>query len=110
MEKHLNFGIWYNRILLLLVSILFASIALKNLLHPFEAARQSNITLSSATAFSVARVRMGALPLGFAIFTFVTLFSANIKRSIVGFYRGRNHHAIRIASLKIDGNFGRERF
>ena len=106
MEKHLTFGIWYNRILLLLVSILFASIGLKNLVDPFEAARQSNITLSSATAFSVARVSMGALPLGFAIFTFITLFSQRqISRGLLlVFILVGITTLVRIASLKIDGN------
>ena len=106
MDKHLKFGIWYSRILLLLVSILFTSIALKNLLHPFEAAKQSNITLSSATAFSVFRVSMGALPLGFAIFTFVSLFSQRqVSRGLLlVFVLVGITTLVRIASLKIDGN------
>jgi len=112
MEKHLKFGIWYSRILLLLVSILFTSIALKDLLHPFEAAKQSNITLSSATAFSVFRVSMGALPLGFAIFTFVSLFSQRqISRGLLlVFILVGITTLVRIASLKIDGksDFGQK--
>jgi len=106
MNRLSNFGIWYNRILLLLVAILFAIIALRNLVHPIAAATHSNIILSSATALSVARVMMGALPLSFAIFIFVSLFSERqIFRGVlfVLILMGITT-IVRIASLQIDGH------
>jgi len=106
MNRLSNFGIWYNRILLLLVAILFAIIALRNLVHPIAAATQSNIILSSATALSVARVMMGALPLSFAIFIFVSLFSdRQISRGVLFvFVLIGITTLVRIASLQIDGH------
>jgi uncharacterized protein DUF4345 len=106
MNRLSNFGIWYNRILLLLVAILFAIIALRNLVHPIAAATQSNIILSSATALSVARVTMGALPLGFAIFIFISLFSEKqISRAVLlVFILIGITTVVRISSLQLDGH------
>jgi hypothetical protein len=106
MDRLSNFGIWYNRIVLLFVAILFVIIAVKNLAHPFEAAKQSNIILSSATALSVARVTMGALPLGFAIYIFVSLFyDKKISSGILlVFILLGITTLVRFASLQIDGH------
>jgi len=99
-------GIWLNRLTLLFVSILFANIGLKNLIHPVQAAGAANIALNSATAFSVARVSMGAFPLGFAIIVFTSLFSG--KQIFRGIFSVLIIAAVttivRIISLAIDGH------
>jgi hypothetical protein len=74
MNKKSKTGLWFNRIVLLMVSLLFTFIAFKNLIHPAQAAAAAGIVLNSATAFSVTRVSMGAFPLGFAIVTFTSIF------------------------------------
>src|SRR5882672_11060418 len=74
-------GIWMNRIVLLFVSVLFFSIGMRNILSPLKSALKSDISLNSATALSVARVSLGAFPLGFAIIIFASLF---LKRGIFG--------------------------
>ena len=106
MNRLSNLGTWYNRIVLLLVAVLFASIAVKNLMHPFEAAKQANIILSSTTALSVARVSMGALPLSFAIFILVSLFSEKqLSRAVLFvFILAGITTMVRVASLQIDGH------
>jgi len=106
MDKLSFFGLWFNRVVLFLVSILFAIIATRNLLHPAEAAAVSNITLSSATAFSVARVSMGAIPLAIAVFMFISMFS--VKQILSGllflFILIVTVTLVRVVSLVIDGH------
>jgi len=105
MDRLSNVGIWFNRILLLLVSILFVMISTKYLFNPLASAAESNIVLSSATALSVARVSMGAIPLAIAVITFITIFS---QKQIIGglyivFVLTFTVTLVRIISLRIDG-------
>src|SRR5215467_9468475 len=106
MDKLSNFGIWFNRTIPVLVSILFTMISIRNLLHPATSAAESNIILSSATAYSVARVSMGAIPLAVAIIIFLSIF---LKKQILYavlfvFILITIVTLVRIASLKIDGH------
>ena len=99
-------GIWINRIVLLLASVLFFSIGMKNIVSPLQNALKSDIMLNSATALSVARVSMGAFPLGFAVIIFTSLFfKQGIFRGILSVFTIVVITTIvRIASLQIDGH------
>ena len=99
-------GTWLNRIVLTFVTILFALIGFRNLLDPGEVAAAANITLNSVTAYSVARVSMGAFPLGFAIIVFSSVFSGKqIFRGIFSvFIVAAVTTVVRIMSLIIDGH------
>ncbi|HEX4849664.1 MAG TPA: DUF4345 family protein [Puia sp.] len=106
MDKLSNFGIWFNRAILLLVAFLFTMIATRNLLHPAASAAESNITLSSATAFSVARVSMGAIPLAVSISVFLSIFSKKriLAALLFVFILITIVTMVRIVSLNIDGH------
>ena len=106
MDNLTKIGLWLNRIVLLLVSLLFTMIAFKNIFHPAEAIADRGIILNSATAFSVARVSMGAFPLGFAIITFTSIFfNSQIFRGIFSvFILILVTTIVRIISLQIDGH------
>jgi hypothetical protein len=106
MNSLLKIGTWINRIVLIFVSVLFFSIGIRNILSPLQSALKSDIKLNSATALSVARVSMGAFPLGFAVIAFVSLF---LKRGMFGgvlsvFIIVVITTIVRIASLQIDGH------
>jgi hypothetical protein len=105
MDKLSRLGIWVNRITLLFVSVLFLNIGIRNTLFPLKSAVKSDITLSSATALSVARVSMGAFPLAFAVILLTSLFSKRaIFRGILSvFVLIMITTVVRIASLQIDG-------
>ena len=106
MDNVSRVGTWLNRIVLAAVTILFALIGFRNLLDPGEATAAANITLNSATAYSVARVSMGAFPLGFAIIVFSSVFSdKGIFRGIFSvFIVATVTTFVRIMSLSIDGH------
>ena len=112
MDNLTKIGLQLNRIVLLVVSILFTMIAFKNIFHPVEAIADRGIVLNSATALSVARVSMGAFPLGFAVITFTSIFSnSQIFRGIFSvFILLLVTTIVRIASLQIDGHsdFGQQ--
>ena len=99
-------GVWLNRVILIIVSGLFIMIGLRNILHPAEAANKVNIILNSATAFSVARVSMGAFPLGFAILILTTVFFNNqLLNGIYAVFILMIITSItRIMSLRLDGH------
>ena len=106
MDSLSKIGIWINRIVLLFVSVLLFTIGMKNILSPLTNALKSDIILNSATALSVARVSMGAFPLGLAIIIFTSLF---LKRGIFGgvlsvFIIAVITTIVRIISLQIDGH------
>jgi hypothetical protein len=106
MDNLSKIGIWINRIVLLFVSVLFFSIGIRNILSPLKSAIKSDIVLNSATALSVARVSMGAFPLGFAIIILTSLF---LKRGMFGgvlsvFIIVVITTIVRITSLQIDGH------
>lgn len=106
MDKLSQFGIWFNRIVLLLVSFLFTMIAARNLIYPAAAAAESNIVLSSATAFSVARVSMGAIPLAVALIIFISIFSKEriFNGLLFLFILIVTVTLVRVISLKVDGH------
>ncbi|MFL5787040.1 MAG: DUF4345 family protein [Flavisolibacter sp.] len=106
MDKLSRFGIWLNRVVLVFVSVLFTIIALKSILHPLESSAVSDISLGSATAFSVVRVSMGAFPLSFAIITLTSIFSKRqIFRGIFSvFIIAAITTIVRIISLVVDGH------
>jgi hypothetical protein len=60
-------AVWFGRAVLLLATLLFTMIALRNLIHPVAAAAAQQITLGSAAGITVARVGFGAFPLAFAL-------------------------------------------
>src|ERR1043165_9334438 len=105
MNKFSNVGIWFNRIVLFLVSILFAMIAMKNLFNPVASAAESNIVLSSTTALSVARVSMGAIPLAIALTSFLSIFSQKqmFGGLLLVFIVAFTVTLVRVISLRIDG-------
>jgi len=87
MDKLAKTTIWMNRILITLVSVLFTIIGIRNMIYPAESAAASGITLNSSTAYSVARVSMGAFPFAFALFTFTSLLSNNqLFRGVLGIF------------------------
>ena len=73
-------GLWFNRILLVAVSALFLTIAMRYLVHPEASAAEVNIVLGSTTAVTVARVGFAGFPLGLAILLLGTLF---VRRDIL---------------------------
>jgi hypothetical protein len=73
-------GLWFNRILLVAVSALFITIAMRYLVHPEASAAEVNIVLGSTTAVTVARVGFAGFPLGLAILLLGTLF---VRRDIL---------------------------
>lgn len=86
-DRMARIGIWLTRAVILFVSCLFTFIGLRNFLFPIQGAGSVDITLHSAKALSVARVSMGAFPLGFAIFTATSLFMNNqLYRGILGVF------------------------
>ena len=106
MDSMSKAGTWLNRTVLVFVTILFAFIGFRNLLYPGEVTAAANITLNSPTAFSVARVSMGAFPLGFAVIVFSSIFSGKqIFRGILSvFIVAAVTTIVRIMSLIIDGH------
>jgi hypothetical protein len=106
MDRVSRAGTWLNRIVLIFVTILFAFIGFRNLMYPAEATAAANITLNSPTAFSVARVSMGAFPVGFAIIVFSSIFSG--KQIFTGIFSVFIVAAIttivRVMSLIMDGH------
>ena len=105
MDTLSRIGIWFNRFLILAASFLFSFIAFKYLINPVDNANDVNITLGSVTAMSVARVGLGAFPLGIAIIIFSTMFS--MKRSLTGMYilavMISIITAVRVLGLAVDG-------
>jgi hypothetical protein len=106
MDNLTQTGLWLNRIVLSFVSVLFATIGFKNIIHPLERSAEAGIMLNSATALSVARVSMGAFPLGFAIIIFISIFSnPKLYQGILSvFILVTITTVVRIISLRIDGH------
>jgi hypothetical protein len=106
MDNISKLGIWINRIVVTVVSVLFSMIGIKNIANPLQNSMQSDIMLNSPTALSVARVSMGAFPLAFAV---ILLTSLCIKRQLFGailsvFIIIVITTIVRIVSLQIDGH------
>jgi hypothetical protein len=98
-------SIWFNRVILLFVSVLFTIIGFKNIVHPAENALLTGITLNTAQALSVARASMGAFPLGFAILVFSSLFSTGqmFRGILTVFIMVATITVVRIIGFAVDG-------
>ena len=66
---------WFNRLVLLAATLIFALIGTRSITDPVGAAAASDIALGSALAVSTMRVGFGAFPLGCALVTFACLVS-----------------------------------
>src|SRR6476646_5744121 len=67
MSGWLRHTVWFGRIVLLVATLLFSLIALRNLLDPVGSGAPHGITFGSAAGVTVARVGFGGFPLAFAI-------------------------------------------
>src|SRR5690242_2952370 len=105
MDKLSKTTIWLNRILIIIVTALFTFIGLRNIINPVENATAVGITLHSASAFSVARVSMGAVPFAFGILSFTSIFSdRELLRGIKGvFIFVGVITVVRLIGYKLDG-------
>ena len=83
--------VWFSRLVLTFVTLLFAMIAAKNLIDPVRANSIYKTTFGSPEAITNARVSFGALPLAIAIILFFCLISA------------KRHYTGLVIALLIDG-------
>ena len=67
MTGWLRHTVWFNRLVLLAGSLLFAAIARSYLLHPVASGAPFGITFGSTDAITIARVGFGAFPLALAL-------------------------------------------
>ena len=67
MTGWLRHTVWFNRLVLLAGSLLFAAIARSYLLHPVASGAPFGITFGSAEAITIARVGFGGFPLALAL-------------------------------------------
>jgi hypothetical protein len=84
MEKFWRFAPWLSRLILLAVTLLFASLAWPALVDPVHEAAAHGVSLGSAEALSRVRIGFGAAPLVSAIIAFVCLISP--RRVLTGLY------------------------
>jgi Domain of unknown function (DUF4345) len=85
MNTWLRHTIWFSRIVLLAATLLFTTIALRNLFDPVGAAAPHEITLGTAAGVTVARVGFGGFPLGFAIILLMCLTAERRLLAGLGF-------------------------
>jgi hypothetical protein len=82
MRTFWGFAPWFNRAILLAVTIIFTMISVKYITDPVHTAAASGISAGSALAITTIRVGFGGFPLGSAI---VTLFClAATRRLLMG--------------------------
>jgi hypothetical protein len=70
-----RFAPWINRLALAMVSVIFATIGVRSVVDPVDAAGATGLVLNSALAVTTARIAFGAFPLGFALFSISCLIS-----------------------------------
>jgi len=104
MTRLLRHTIWFNRVVLLAGSLLFATIARSYLLHPAASGAASAITFGSTDAITIARVGFGGFPLALAVILIACQISG---RLLVGLRVLATVAvviaAVRIAGLLVDG-------
>jgi hypothetical protein len=66
---------WFNRLVLLAATLIFALIGIRYITDPLGAAAATDISLGSALAVSTMRVGFGAFPLGCALIALACLVS-----------------------------------
>ncbi|HMF39770.1 MAG TPA: hypothetical protein VKQ32_03690 [Polyangia bacterium] len=97
--------IWFSRGLLLVASVLFLAIAVRNIVDPAAAEGPVGIVFNSAGGVTVGRVGFGAFPLGFAIVLVACLISE--RRLLTGLWFLNTLvvvlTAVRILGLVVDG-------
>jgi uncharacterized protein DUF4345 len=70
-----RFAPWINRLVLAMASVIFATIGLRSIVDPIDAARATGVVLNSALAVTTTRIAFGAFPFGFALFSVSCLIS-----------------------------------
>lgn len=84
METFWRFAPWLSRLILLVVTLLFARLAWPALFDPVHEGAAHGISLGSAEAVSRLRIGFGAIPLASAIIAFLCLISP--RRVLTGLY------------------------
>jgi hypothetical protein len=84
METFWRFAPWLSRLILLVVTLLFARLAWPALADPVQEATTHGISLGSAEAVSRLRIGFGATPLAAAIIALLCLISP--RRVLIGLY------------------------
>ena len=84
METFWRFAPWLSRLILLVVTLLFAHLAWPALFDPVHEGAAHGISLGSAEAVSRLRIGFGAIPLASAIIAFLCLISP--RRVLTGLY------------------------
>ncbi len=75
MTRFSHLAPWINRLVLAAATLIFTMIGARSVADPVRASAAAGITLGSALAAATTRIGFGALPLAFAIFSFVCLLS-----------------------------------
>jgi hypothetical protein len=105
METLWRISPWFARVLLGLVTVLFAAIGAKFLFDPVGATKEAGLVLSTAEAATRVRVGFGAFPLSFAVVTLACVVSA--RRVLSGLWIAGTVVAIvtagRILGIVVDG-------
>ncbi len=82
MKQFSNFAPWINRLALAAATLIFTAIGMRYITDPVRASAATGVTLNSGLATTTTRIGFGALPLAFALFTFVCLLSR--RRLLIG--------------------------
>lgn len=84
MEIFWRIAPWLGRLILLVVTVLFATLAWPALVDPVQAATAHGVSIGSAEALSRVRIGFGAIPLATAIIAFICLVWP--RRILTGLY------------------------
>src|SRR5579872_1694162 len=68
-------GLWFGRVLLFYVAVLFIYIGSRGLLDPVNSSKELGILFASASGITVGRVALGGFPIATAIVVLWCLFS-----------------------------------
>jgi hypothetical protein len=69
--------IWYNRLLISLVTILFISLGMRYSFHTVESAKEAGIAIETAMGIAAGRANLGGWPFAFALILISCLISKN---------------------------------
>ena len=104
MTRWLRGAVWFNRLVLLAGSLLFAMIARSYLFRPVASGAPFGITFGSTDAITIARVGLGGFPLALAVILIACQISGRllaglrVLATVVVIIT-----AVRIAGLFVDG-------
>ena len=84
MEIFWRIAPWLGRLILLIVTVLFTTLAWPALVDPVQAATAHGVSIGSAEALSRVRIGFGAVPLAAAIIAFMCLVWP--RRTLIGLY------------------------